>query len=317
MNNAGNWRSNRQLLKGSSYILTGGIIYSSTVIAINSIFNLRAFNIYSICLEKDEAKNNNPILVLIFIMLPLMTLICVTCTMDFTCLIWLANRTRVNPDPDNDTNVGCINVMDEIPLRATMINTLLLIPYILSSVAISKSNITPMEKYLIATLSYRFNDIIRSPLIVTCTFKVNNDNRARHREIRRQKEIQAALKRRWERRLQNPTLWIEMEDIELSTDQVILEEASTYVQPSVGLEMPMVLQVPDDDMIVPDRGANDPQVAQKVTNELLLGIDSLLVLPNPHSDKALKKMLYGVQVLPVKKKIPNSRSGVVYHSMCT
>ena len=108
-----------------------------------------------------------------------------------------------------------------------------------------------------------------------------------------------------------------MEDIELSTDQVILEEASTYVQPSVGLEMPMVLQVPDDDMIVPDRGANDPQVAQKVTNELLLGIDSLLVLPNPHSDKALNKMLYGVQVLPVKKKIPSSRSGVVYHSMCT
>lgn len=270
MNNAGNWRSNEQLLKGSSYILTGGVIYSFTVVAINSIFNLRAFNIYSICLEKDEAKNNNPILTLILILLPLMTLICVTCTMDFTCLIWLTNRRAVNPHHDNDINVGCINVMDEIPLRATMINTLLLIPYILTSVAISKGNVSPMEKYLIATLSYRFNDIIRSPLIVTCTFKVNNDNRARDREIRRQKEIQAALKRRWERRLQNSSLWIEMEDIELSSDQVVLEEESS-TQPSVQPELPKVLQV------------------------------SELVLPNPHSDKVLNKMLYGVQVIPEKK----------------
>ena len=221
VNNAGDWRSNQQLLKDSSYVLTGGVMYALTVISINSIFNLRAFNIYSICLEREEAKNNNPILTLIFIMLPLITLISVTCTMDFTCLIWLTNRRlAINPNNDN-INVGCINVIDEIPLRATMINTLILIPYIITSVVISQANVTPIEKYLIALLSMRFNDIVRSPLIVTCTFKVNNDNRAINREIRRQKEIQAALKRRWERRLENSsTVWIEMEDIKLSVDQI-------------------------------------------------------------------------------------------------
>ena len=197
-------------------------MYALAVISINSIFDLRAFNIYSICLEREEAKDNNPILTLIFIMLPLITLISVTCTMDFTCMIWLTNTNRRSTiNPNDDINVGCINVMDEIPLRATMINTLILIPYIITSVVISQANVTPIEKYLIALLSMRFNDIVRSPLIVTCTFKVNNDNRARNREIRRQKEIQAALKRRWERKLENSsTVWIEMEDIQLSVDQI-------------------------------------------------------------------------------------------------
>ena len=64
-----------------------------------------------------------------------------------------------------------------------------------------------------------------------------------------------------------------MEDIELSTDQVILEEASTYVQPSVGPEMPMVLQVQDDDMIVPDKR----QVAS-------LKLGQTQVLPPPRLD---------------------------------
>ena len=53
----------------------------------------------------------------------------------------------------------------------------------------------------------RFNDIIRSPLTATCTFKINNENKQRNadqeRELRRQLEIQDALQRRFDRQRSN------------------------------------------------------------------------------------------------------------------
>ena len=225
-------------------------MYALIVVILNSIFDLRAFNIYSICVDGTDAQQPNVILTLFLILLPLMIMISVTCIMDFTCLVWLMSRRAVQPDTEDTAAVGCITIIDEIPLRATVINTLLLMPYLITSIALSRGDINPLEKYLIAILSYRFNDVIRSPLIATCTFKINNENmrrsRARQREINRQKEIQSALVKRRERKLLKSEM-IEMEDFTTGvslTDSVIERHPQYHNVPQIP-QVPQPQQVPN------------------------------------------------------------------------
>ena len=146
--------------------------------------------------------------------------------MDFVCYVRLSQRqhnTLTNQnieEPSMDECNGCIGfIKDDMPLRATAINTLLLIPCFVEFFAICWStDLSPFEKALVLTLCFRFNDVIRSPLVATCTFKVNNANqrlrRAKLREINRQREIQDALKQREERLKQRESIeMIEMHDI--------------------------------------------------------------------------------------------------------
>ena len=104
--------------------------------------------------------------------------------------------------------------------------------------ALSRADIEPLEKYLIAILSYRFNDVIRSPLIATCTFKINNENmrrnRARQREINRQKEIHSALNKRRERKGK----MIEMEEFTTVATEIHHED-------EVVPQVPQVPQIPN------------------------------------------------------------------------
>ena len=116
-NNAAVWKSNEDLLKGSSYTLMAGFLYALVLVILNSLFDLRAFNVYSICLEGIEAKQNNPILIFVLVLLPLMIMIAVTCVMDFKCLVWLLSRRAVNPDTadtEDTAAVGCITIIGQV-----------------------------------------------------------------------------------------------------------------------------------------------------------------------------------------------------------
>ena len=92
-----------------------------------------------------------------------------------------------------------------------------MIPCIVCIIALcwSIGDLDSIQKFLIAVSCYRFNDVIRCPLIATCTFRVNNANKqmrtAKQRELNRQREIQAALKQRIERK--SPQEMIEMREI--------------------------------------------------------------------------------------------------------
>ena len=96
----------------------------------------------------------------------------------------------------------------EIPLRATIISTLLFIPYITAYMVMGIEIIDPLEKYLFVIILTRIQDTLRNPLIAKFLFNINDLNRQRdalvEREINRQKEIQDALKRRRARQKNKP-----------------------------------------------------------------------------------------------------------------
>ena len=188
------WKSEKELVRKSTWIIGLVLLYGLILTFINAYFNLRAFNIYSVCLEKQHTTNNQVSFCLITVLIPMMILFLTTCIMDFLCYIW------INDIPNK-------RYTNDIPLRATLISTALLFPYLISTVVLAMNDINALDKYLIAIISYRFNDIIRSPLTATCTFRINNENMQRNadleRERKRQIEIQDALQRRSERRQPN------------------------------------------------------------------------------------------------------------------
>ena len=191
-----NWLSNKQLVKASSIILTLFLFYGLVMTFINAYLKLRSYNIYSVCLEGHKAQMNTLVFNIFSVMLPIATLTLATTFMDFSCYFWLQKT-------DNHHHEKCHGcVITDIPIRATVISTYLLLPYLLVYLVLS-SQLQPVDKYLVAIVGTRINDTLRNPLVATCTFKINDETRQKNaeteRERKRQKEIQDALDRRKER----------------------------------------------------------------------------------------------------------------------
>ena len=158
-----------------------------------------------------EATDQNVLYNLLTVLLPIITLIFITCLLDFYSILWFRKqKTRVEPESERNSEDGdeikCMPFIDDIPLKATMLSTIFLILVLAVYVVLGIKDIRPLEKYLIVIMITRVNDTLRNPMIAICTFKINNDNRQRNaneeRERKRQKEVQLALKRRQERKAQ-------------------------------------------------------------------------------------------------------------------
>ena len=205
------WKSNEYLLKRVSCALSLMIIYCITVTIINQIANIRSFNIYLVCLMGTEATDQNVLYNLLTVLLPIITLIFITCLLDFYSILWFRKqKTRVEPETERNSEDGdeikCMPFIDDIPLKATMLSTIFLILVLTVYIVLGIKGIRPLEKYLIVIMITRINDTLRNPMIAICTFKINDYNRQRNadeeRERNRQKEVQLALKRRQERKAQ-------------------------------------------------------------------------------------------------------------------
>ena len=184
------WFSNKQLVKGSSAILALVLLYGLLIAFINSYFELRSFNIYSVCLEGQKAQMNHVTFNIFTVLLPLLFVVATTNFMDFSSYLWL--QRTVHPEQENQ---GCI--VNDIPLRATLISTHLLLLYIGGFVVLGSQNISPAEKYLVAIIATRINDMLRNPLVAIYTFKINDETRQKNaieeRERKRQIEIKNAF----------------------------------------------------------------------------------------------------------------------------
>ena len=192
------WYSNKELVKTSTVPMTVLLLYGITITFINSHFELRNFNIYSICLEGQNAKKNEyemPFRFLTFI-LPVVLMIVTTSIMDLSSYRWLQKR----DNKSLETRRGCCK--EDIPLRATAVYYFLHAVFTIIFFCIFALKVTPLEKYLIVNVLVKIDNILRNPLTVVFAFKINDSTRqknaAKERERRRNTEIQHALSRRME-----------------------------------------------------------------------------------------------------------------------
>ena len=159
-----------------------------------------------------KVTEQNVLYNLLTVLLPICTLIFITCLLDFYSILWFRKRkTRVEPEIERISEEGdeikCMPFIYDIPLKATMLSTIFLILFLAVYIVLGIKDIRPLEKYLIVIMITRINDTLRNPMIAICTFKINDDNRRQRnaneeREQNRQKEVQLALKRRQERKAQ-------------------------------------------------------------------------------------------------------------------
>ena len=96
-------------------------------------------------------------------------------------------------------------ILNELPVRSTLLNTLFLIPYLIIMAALGNisDDFSEKDKRYILGLPYLILTVGRTWFVATCTFKVNDSNRKKdldvEREKRRQEEIKEALEKRRQR----------------------------------------------------------------------------------------------------------------------
>ena len=193
------WFSNEELCKYSILILNLLIIYGIIITLINAYFNLWSFNIYTVCYIGPEGTDQKVAFNVITVLLPVIVLVISSCSLDLSCFVFLQQR-RSSVHPTTQPNSIPQGNSLEIPLRATIISTLLFIPYILIYIILGTRKLDPLEKYFFVITLTRIQDTLRNPLIAKFLFNINDQNRQRNaleeRERKRQKEIQDAMKRR-------------------------------------------------------------------------------------------------------------------------
>ena len=97
-------------------------------------------------------------------------------------------------------------IIDEMPIRSSLFNTLFLVPYIFIVIVLAKigGDFLNQDKRDLMGIPFFIMTIGRTWLVATLTFQKNDSNRQRNakveRERRRKLEIQDALKNRQQRR---------------------------------------------------------------------------------------------------------------------
>ena len=189
------WYSNKQLVKGSSLALTLLLLYGVNLTFINSHFELRSFNTYSVCLEGANAKNPKLLFNGLTVVLPVVIMVIAAGIVDLSCYFWLLKR---------DSSIErqrCLK--NDIPLRATAISTSLHALFIVGFIILGRKKVQPIQKYLFAVVGARIGNILRNPLTAFFTFKINDatrqKNAAKERERKRQAEIREAGRQRKEK----------------------------------------------------------------------------------------------------------------------
>ena len=190
--------------------LVSTIIYCIAITLINQLFEIRSYNIYLVCLMGlmgTKSIEQNFLYIQLTILLPMMTLVFITCLIDFYCIVWYRKQTNLRTDQENERNsntVNCMPFINDIPIKATLLSTIFLVLVLAVFIILGIRDIGRLENYLAVILITRINDTLRNPMVAICTFRINDDNRAQQnaeveRERRRQEVIQLALKRRQQR----------------------------------------------------------------------------------------------------------------------
>ena len=182
------WSSDQTLIKATVLILLLTISYIYTWVLLNALIeNANLLVVYNYCLNGQEAEDKNFIWTLIFIGVPVLTLVLGTAYMDLRSLVQIRHMAEHRQ-------------IDKIPLKATIISTSLIMPYLAYIGTVGnffQIRMSPEDKFFAILIPSTIINIVRNPVIVGCAFQVNPTNRIRNsrrdRELKRQKEIHDAI----------------------------------------------------------------------------------------------------------------------------
>lgn len=191
LNCSNGWKPEPQLILASKISFFACVAYFSIFSIFNAVFELNMSNIFNFCMQSSQPVNLT--LLGIFIMIPILVTITTTSIMDIKCLLFIKNH-------------GANRDRFELSLRASIISTLITIPYFILASILSNlmGQLSIESKTFLSLFTQYLVIIIRNPLISTCAFRVNASiqrqlDAQQDREHRRNVEMEHALKARVQR----------------------------------------------------------------------------------------------------------------------
>ena len=221
-NSQSEWKPNLSILKIIRWSILVAFVCLTLLSITNVMFGRGGFVInYHVCLKEEPPEYKTglsltAVLVLGFLLIAILS--SVTLDLFTLCNLWtlesnMANTTQTQPEVElprtnqaTESHILERKILDEIPLRSSLINTIFLLLYIFIVVALGVigRNFSKQENRTILGIPYFIISICRNWLVATLTFKKNDSNRQRNaseeRERLRKVEIRFALKKRAARR---------------------------------------------------------------------------------------------------------------------
>ena len=159
--------------------------------------------IYNVCMGFPHSPTPN-LLYLLFFGGSRVALQIATMSVDIACLLLVRKLSSRVVEGSNQVQTEKKHILNEIPMRSTMLNAVQMAIWFAMIPLTVSSGYSLQNKMNIGVTVSLLNLILKSPVIVFLTFRVNTENmrvnRDDVRERNRQLEIQEALERKEERR---------------------------------------------------------------------------------------------------------------------
>ena len=213
------WKSNSFILKMIACYVTFTYILVLLLAIYSLVFNRAFISQFDICFKEDKPLYQGELFVIgCLVVGSLLLAIVLSVALDIFGLWKLQQIEKNQPNqeqksvgphqvqpyvpPTQSSRVPDRRIIDEMPIRSSLINTLFLIPYlfIIIGMLILGRDFKKKEKRLLMAIPYLVISIFRTLLVATLTFRKNGANRQRNadeeREQLRMIEIEDALRKR-------------------------------------------------------------------------------------------------------------------------
>ena len=217
------WKTEKELIEDTNKALSLTAILLLILVITNAIFDMRCIHGYNHC---TSVTNNSRAWIGVLGHLVRVVIIIATIHLDIKCLK-LVQRIRNHPNPaaSPQSNQGTQkqrHMLNEIPMRSTILNFGLMLVILLTMLI----GFQTREILVSGTIGMLVILLIKSPVSVFWTVRVNETNaridKDKDREQRRQLEVKEALeKREQRRRLQSMVQMqpLELQDFEENQEQ--------------------------------------------------------------------------------------------------
>ena len=216
------WKTEKELIQDTNKALSLTAVLLLIMVITNAIFDMRWIGIYNHCM----GITNQIAWMGILTHLVRVMMIIATIHLDIKCLK-LVQRIRNHPNPaaspqSNQSTQEQRHMLNEIPMRSTILNFGLILNFFVTFIVTTQTG----EILASITIGALVLLLIKSPVSVFWTVRVNETNaridKDKDREQRRQLEVKEALEKREQRRqLQSK---VQMQPLELQDFEENQEE---------------------------------------------------------------------------------------------
>ena len=224
------WMTSTRIIRITSGFVYFAIIYGVTTSIINALWDLNIFPTYTICLMDSEVDNIDNSLVLAFFVMPSVFMAYTTPIFDFVTFrlmkFWSHRSQQIPPGKAyiqilfryvmGKQKLSVFSDCRNIPLRATVVNTLLWIFNFQVGLffSISTTEISALNKAMAVYICAAITMMLRHPCVSAFAFRANAESRRldlkeekerrRNRIIEEAKKEKASRKEKLENRPNNP-----------------------------------------------------------------------------------------------------------------